>query len=146
MIEVRVETEVKPTEDVDKVKKAVLNLVDVSKLDVVDVGGGYKLLVGVSTDIKSLIKLHRLLRVERILDTARNVMLKSLVGENTLVLKFHKQSAYAGKASLITHDEESPLGPITLTITTDKVREVIDWLAPKTSKGRPLWESPIPKV
>ncbi|MEM2376344.1 MAG: RNA-binding domain-containing protein, partial [Sulfolobales archaeon] len=71
MIEVRVETEVKPTEDVDKVKKAVLNLVDVSKLDVVDVGGGYKLLVGVSTDIKSLIKLHRLLRVERILDTAR---------------------------------------------------------------------------
>ncbi|MCS7108129.1 MAG: RNA-binding domain-containing protein [Sulfolobales archaeon] len=146
MIEIRVEAEVKPTEDVEKVKKAMLNLVDVSKLSIVDLGGGYKLLTGVSNNISSLIKLHRLLRVERILDTARGIMLKSLVGGNTIILKFHKQSAYVGKASLITHDDESPLGPITLTVTTDKVREVIDWLAPKTSKGRPLWESPIPKV
>lgn len=146
MIEVRIEVEVKPTEDVEKVKKAVLNLVDIGELSTVDIGGGYKLLTGVSEDVKSLAKLHRLLRIERILDTARNIMLKSLVGGNTLVLKFHKQSAYAGKASIVTHDDESPLGPITLTITSDRIREVIDWLAPKTSKGRPLWESPTPKV
>lgn len=146
MIEIRIEVEVRPTEDIEKVKAAVLNLINVSKFDVVSLGDGYKLLIGTSNDVKSLIKLHHLLRIERILDTARNIMLKSLVGNNTITLKFHKQSAYAGRVSLITHDEESPLGPITLTITTDKVREVIDWLAPKTSKGRPLWEVPIPEV
>ncbi len=146
MIEIRIEAEVRPTEDVEKVKNAVLNLINIGRLDVVSLGEGYKLLVGVSKDVKSLIKLHRLLRVERILDTARSIMLKSLTGSNTIVLKFHKQSAYAGKVSLITHDEESPLGPITLTITSDRVRSIIDWLAPKTSKGRPLWEAPIPEV
>ncbi|MEM0361422.1 MAG: RNA-binding domain-containing protein [Sulfolobales archaeon] len=146
MIEVRVEAEVKPTEDVEKVKKAILNLVDVSRLDLIDLGGGYKLLVGMSNDVKSLVKLHRLLRVERILDTARSIMMKSLGNNNSIVLKFHKQSAYVGRISFITHDDESPLGPITLTITSDRVREIIDWLAPKTSKGKPLWEAPTPKV
>jgi predicted RNA binding protein with dsRBD fold (UPF0201 family) len=146
MLLVRVEAEVRPTEDVEKVKKAVLNLLDLDKVDVVDLGSTYKLIVGESKDITSLIKLHRLLRIERILDTARNLMFKSLVGGNTVVLKLHKQAAYVGKVSLVTHDDESPLGPITLTITSDKIREVIDWLAPKTSRGRPLWEAPIPKV
>ncbi len=146
MIKIRVETEVKPTEDVEKVKKALLNLVEVSELSTEDLGGGYKLLIGTSDDVKSLIKLHRLLRIERILDTARSLMLKSLTDNSSITLKLHKQSAYAGKVSLVTHDEESPLGPIILTITSDKIREVIDWLAPKTSRGKPLWEAPIPKV
>lgn len=145
MIKIRVEAEVRPTEDVEKVKKAINNIISVDDFNVVELGGGLKLLIGESNNIRALLKLYHILRVERILDTARSVMFKSLVN-NTLTLKIHKQSAFTGKLSLVTHDDESPLGPITITITSDKIREVIDWLAPKTSKGRPVWERDMPDV
>jgi len=145
VIKVRVEAEVRPTEEVEKVKKAITNIIDVDDFNIIELGGGLKLLIGESNSIRSLLKLHHILRVERILDTTRSVMFKSLIN-NTLTLKIHKQSAFIGKLSLITHDDESPLGPITITITSDKIREVIDWLAPKTSKGRPLWERDMPDV
>jgi len=70
----------------------------------------------------------------------------SLKRGDMLTLKLHKQSAYAGHISFISYDEESPLGPIILTIVSDKLSEIIDWLAPKTSHGRPLWEKEIPRV
>lgn len=146
MILIRVEAEVRPTEDVDKVKRAVLNILDLEKINVIDTGRGYSVIVGESNNIASLIKLYSLLRRERILDAARSVMLKSLVGNDTVVLKLHKQSAFVGRVSFITYDDESPLGAITITITSDKIREVIDWLAPKTSRGKPLWERGVPNV
>lgn len=145
MIKVRVEAEVRPTEAIERVRQAIFNIVDIPNLNTVDLGGGRKLLVGESSDIKSLMRLHHLLRTERILDAARNIMFKSLLN-NTIVLRIHKQSAFAGRVSFVTHDDESPLGPIIITITSDKIREIIDWLAPKTSKGKPLWEKEIPKV
>lgn len=145
MIKIRVETEVRPTEAVEKVRRAIFNVIDIHDLNTVDLGGGRRLLVGESSDVRSLIRLHHLLRVERILDAARNIMFKSLLN-NTIVLRIHKQSAFAGRVSFVTYDDESPLGPIFITITSDKIREVIDWLAPKTSKGKPLWEKEIPKV
>lgn len=146
MIDIRVEAEVRPTEDVKRVKKAVLNIVDIPKLDAVDLGDGRMLLVGQSNDIRSLMRLYYLLRTERILDAARNVMLKSLLNNTTMVLRIHKQSAFAGKISFVTYDDESPLGPIVITITSDKIKEIVDWLVPRTSRGRPLWEREIPRV
>ncbi len=136
--------EVRPTEDKDKVVKAVTNLFSLSKIEVVE-DYPYNKLVGESDKIESLVKLHRLLRQERILDAFRNVLLNNKVG-NTTEFKLNKQSAYVGRATLVTLDSESPLGPIVVRIISDKIDEVIDWLAPKTVGGHPTQERSMPKV
>lgn len=141
---VRVEAEVRPTEDPEKVARAVRNLVDV-ELKVVELPELYKLVVGESSSVDSLRRLHAALRQERILDAARSYMLKNRRG-NSLELKLHKQAAYAGHISLVTYDDESPLGPIRVIIASDKINDIIDWLAPPTSQGRPIWEKPPPQV
>jgi len=141
---VRVEAEVRPTEDPEKVVRAVRNLVDV-ELKVVELPELYKLVVGESSSVDSLRRLHAALRQERILDAARSYMLKNRRG-NSLELKLHKQAAYAGHISLVTYDDESPLGPIRVIIASDKINDIIDWLAPPTSQGRPIWEKPPPQV
>ncbi len=136
--------EVRPTEDKDKVVKAVTNLFSLDKIEVVE-DYPYDRLVGESSKIESLVKLHRILRQERILDTFRSVLLNNKVG-NTTEFRLNKQSAYIGRVTLVTLDSESPLGPITVRIVSDKIDDVIDWLAPKTVGGHPIQERKIPKV
>jgi len=140
----RVEAEVRPTESEERVVEAIRKIVDVD-VKIVDVGGGYRVAVGESTDVACLRRLYTLLRQERILDAARAYAMRFRRG-NTLELKLHKQAAYAGHLSFVTYDDESPLGPIRLTVISDKLDEIVDWLAPPTSQGRPIWEKPMPSV
>lgn len=144
MFMLTVTCEVRPTEDKDKVIKAVTNLFNLDKVEVVE-DYPYSKLVGESSRIESLIKLHRILRQERILDTFRSVLLSNKAG-NMTEFKLNKQSAYVGRATLVTLDSESPLGPIVVRVVSDKIDEIIDWLAPKTVGGHPTQERNIPKV
>ncbi len=147
MTVIRIETEVRPTEDVRRVKKALMNLFLIRDKDIkeVDLEEGFKLLVVESNSLTPLFRFHDLLRQERILDTARHVLLNSRSG-NIITFKLHKQSAYAGHISFVSYDDESPLGPITVTISSNKINDIIDWLAPKTKAGKPLWEREVPKL
>lgn len=144
MFLLRVSSEVRPTEDENKVLESITNLFDIDKYEVVE-RPPYRELVAESKSIASLFKFYEVLRQERILDTARKVMFNGRT-EEEIHFKLHKQSAYAGKISFITYDNESPMGPIKVTIRSDNIDEIIDWLAPKTSRGRPLWEKPVPRV
>jgi len=144
MFMLTVTCEIRPTEDKDKVVKAVTNLFNLSKIEIIG-DYPYNKLVGESDKIESLVKLYRLLRQERILDAFRNVLLNNKAG-NTTEFKLNKQSAYVGRATLVTLDSESPLGPIVVRIVSDKIDEVIDWLAPKTVGGHPTQERSVPKV
>ncbi|MEM0015008.1 MAG: RNA-binding domain-containing protein [Zestosphaera sp.] len=136
--------ELRPTEDRDKVVKAITNLFTLERVEVVE-DYPYSRVVGESRRVESLTKLHHLLRQERILDTVRGVLLGGKAG-NTVEFKLHKQSAYVGRATIVTLDSESPLGPIVVRVTSDKIDEVIEWLTPKTVDGRPVRERQIPKV
>jgi predicted RNA binding protein with dsRBD fold (UPF0201 family) len=40
----------------------------------------------------------------------------------------NKQAAYSGVISLAEHNEESPLGPIKVTITSNNLDRIIEWL------------------
>ncbi len=146
MFILRVETEVRPTENPEKVIKAVLNIFDLSReVKLIKSGEERYFVVAESRSISSLFKFYEKLRQERILDTARGLLLSSL-RDNMLSFKLNKQVAYAGHVSFVTADDESPLGAISVTIISEKLREIVDWLTPKTSKGRPLWEREVPKV
>ena len=141
--EIVAEVEVRPTEDEDKVLRALLNVFEPEKIEKVSLGE--KVVIrATASSLASLQRLHRLLRAQEILEAARSYMLKSVKGDTVTIL-LHKQAAYEGKISLLSWDSESPLGPIKITITfRPNVRDVIDWLSPPTSQGKPLYERPMP--
>jgi len=141
---IRIEAEVRPTEDLDKVVRAIKNIIVVRDLKLEDVGRGRKIIICEENSLESLRKFYEILRRQRILDTARNAMLKNLKG-NTIEFKLNKQAAFQGIVNFVENDSESPLGAITIMITSNKVNKIVDWLAPKTSHGRPLWEIEPPK-
>ncbi len=144
MVYIRAEVEIRPTEDENKVIKALKNVVLTDNVRIVEAGRGYKIAIAESSDLTTLLKLYELLRRQRILDTARNVMLKNS-RNGILTLQLNKQAAYQGVISFVDSELESQLGAITITITSDKLSEIIDWLAPRTAHGRPLWEREVPK-
>ncbi len=143
MPRIRVEAELRPTESEERVKKSILNVFEPEDMRVEEYGDR-RLVVATSTTYRSLERLHDLLRRERILDAARGYMLRG-VAEQTLVFKLNKQAAYMGRVSFVDADTESPMGPITFIVETGRPREVVEWLAPPTRMGRPVYEKERPR-
>ncbi len=144
MVRVRVEAEVRPTEDLEKVKRAILNVFTPDSLEVVDLGNEYQLVVAEAYSLRGLVKLHEKLRLERILDAARSYLLKG-IDRGVLVFKLNKQAAYVGRISFVDMDAEAPLGPIVFTVEVGDPRAVVEWLTPPTRMGRPIYERPMPR-
>jgi len=130
-VDVHVEVEVNPTEDPEKVRKAVENIFGSVEFEVKPHGRG-SLLIAKTKGIDGLTKLYNLLRRERIRDAARGVLFDGLGGKS-IVFYLNKQVAYAGHISFSKPVGESPLGPIRVQIRCDNSRELIEWLAPKTT-------------
>ncbi|MHA1596917.1 MAG: RNA-binding domain-containing protein [Candidatus Asgardarchaeia archaeon] len=134
MIKIKVEAVLNPTEDLEKVKRAIKNVVDLD-LRVVE-RYGRKYLVGESSDVRSLEPLFNRLRYDRILDTARSIMRGSTSG-NLITLNLSRTAAYAKHVSFIEEGEEV-LGPIRLMIIVDDPEKFLDWIAPRTVRGKPI--------
>lgn len=137
-----VEVEVRPTEDRDKVLRAVLNIIDPETVRSEPVGKGEVLILEASS-LAALAKLYYLLRQERILDAARGALKKGVQGDR-LVFYLHKQALTQGKLSFVSGDHESPMGAVRVTIEHPDPKAVIDWLAPPTVRGQPLFEREMP--
>lgn len=132
MLRLRVEAEVKPTEDQVKVEAAVKKIFP--RLQLVAAGNS---LVGESVEVEALDRLHQLLRLQGILDSARNVMRAGRRG-NAIRFMLNKQAAMVGRVSFT--EGESPLGPIVVTLEAPDLEHLIDYLAPRTVDGRPIKE------
>jgi len=130
-IDIRVEAEVNPTEDLEKVKRAVENVFGSVEFEVKPQRRG-SLLIAKAKGIEGLTKLHNLLRRERIRDAARGVLFNGL-SEKSVVFYLNKQVAYVGHLSFSKPVAESPLGPIKVQIRCDDPRKLVEWLAPKTA-------------
>jgi len=129
-ITVRVEADVNPTEDPDKVRISILKVMGDLQLETVEEGGTYRL-IGEGEGAESLAKFQELLRRERILDAARKVLFKGLHGD-TVIFYLNRQVAYVGHISFSQNVGESPLGPIKVEVQCEEPRMVIEWLAPRT--------------
>ena len=130
-IDVYIEAEVNPTENPEKVKLAVENVFGVVKFEMQTRKRG-SLLTARAKGTEGLTKLCNLLRRERIRDAARSVLFGGLDG-NDITFYLNKQVAYVGHVSFSEPAGESPLGPIKVKITCDNPRQLIDWLAPRTT-------------
>ena len=130
-ISVQVEADINPTENEDKVKRAVENLFSNLEWEAKPQGRG-SLLVGRGRGMDALTKLYNLLRRERIRDAARGALFEGL-SEKSLIFYLNKQVAYVGHVSFSKPVGESPLGPIKVEIQCSNPSEVIEWLAPRTT-------------
>lgn len=129
-IEILIEAEVNPTEDLEKVKFAIENIFGTVEYEVKELYRG-KLLIAKAKGTAGLTKLYNLLRRERIRDAARAVLFEG-ANEKSITFYLNKQVAYAGHISFCKPVAESPLGPIKVQIKCENPKELIDWLAPKT--------------
>ena len=123
-----------PTEDLEKVKKAVKNIFGNMEFEVTHEKRG-SLLVARAMGIDGLTKLRDLLQRERIRDAARGVFFERL-SKKSLVFYLNKQVAYVGHISFSAPVGESSLGPIKVQIRCGSPQELIKWLAPKTTKRK----------
>jgi len=130
-IDIHVEAEINPTEDLEKVKRAVENIFGSLEFEVKPRRRG-SVFIAKAKSINGLTKLYNLLRRERIRDAARGVLFNGL-SEKSITFYLNKQVAYVGHISFSKPVAESPLGPIKVQIHCDNPRELIEWLAPKTA-------------
>jgi predicted RNA binding protein with dsRBD fold (UPF0201 family) len=130
-IAIRMETEINPTEDEEKVKKAVANLFGNIPTQTKPSYKG-SILTAEAKGQEALAKLRNLLRMDRVRDATRKVLFDGLRGK-TISFCLNKQVAFAGHVSFSEEVAESPLGPIKVIIECENPRQLIDWLAPRTS-------------
>jgi len=129
---IQVEVDVNPTESEEKVKKALWNLLGDIQTETKPAQKGTTLVAETKSQAP-LITFRNVLHRDHIRDAARKVLHQGL-RENTLTFYLNKQVAFANHVSFCQPEGESPLGSIKITIQTDDPLQLIDWLAPKTSK------------
>jgi hypothetical protein len=122
--EIGVTCPVFPSEDGEKVRKAILNVFPDAVLETVDGGFG--------ATLDNMEHFGEQIRRQKILDTARSVMLKGRRGERS-VFHLNKQAAYAGKISFT--EERTILGTIKVTASADDITAFIETIAPNTVNG-----------
>jgi len=128
-IEVYIEAMIHPTEDPEKVKKAIENIIWNAEFEVKPLKHG-SLLVARAKSLDSLTKIYNLLQRERIRDAARAVLFNGL-DQKSVTFYLNKQVAYVGHLSFSEPEAESPLGPIKVQIRCDNPRQLIEWLTSK---------------
>jgi predicted RNA binding protein with dsRBD fold (UPF0201 family) len=132
-VQVVVEVEVNPTEDREKVMKAITNVFPTASIDATS-GGEKSRLIATTEGLEGLAELHRRLSQERILAAARRVFRRGTLGQS-ITFYLNKQVAYVQRISFCEPAGESPLGPIEVTMRCDDPKEVIDWLTRNTSRN-----------
>lgn len=124
-LEITIETEINPTEDVEKIKNAILSIFPDAR---------FELLAGeIIARSSSLENFGKILKEERIRDAARSVLLSNLY-DDEIVFSINKQVATVGKISFSVGN--APLGDIKITIKGENLKELIDIIAPDTRKLR----------
>jgi len=150
MINVKVSAAVYPTEDLDKVTKAISVLftgIELQKetVDAVEsekgVSPAFRLTGEGGLDL--LFTLHGLIRREAIIDSIRNKAFNKGLSREGLLVRFllNKQAAFVGIPSVPA--EEEPLGSIEVVIRADSPEEMerlFEWLLPLTEEGVPVVE------
>ncbi len=124
-LEITIETEINPTEDVEKIKNAILSIFPDAR---------FEILAGeIIARSSSLENFGKILKEERIRDAARSVLLGNLY-DDEIVFSINKQVATVGKISFSVGN--APLGDIKITIKGENLKELIDIIAPDTRKLR----------
>jgi predicted RNA binding protein with dsRBD fold (UPF0201 family) len=125
-IDLKVEAIVNPSEDTQKVIDAIANLFTRCSPEV----SFRSRVVGRAVGSDSLAILYEQVRSRSAMGVLRRMLLDNRVGDSTSFL-LNKQAATSGIAAVIEEEQESPLGPIRVTISCEELDALVDWLVPE---------------
>jgi predicted RNA binding protein with dsRBD fold (UPF0201 family) len=125
-VDLKVEAIVNPSEDTQKVIDAIANLFTRCSPEV----SFRSRVVGRAVGSDSLALLYEQVRSRSAMGVLRRMLLDNRVGDSTSFL-LNKQAATSGIAAVIEEEQESPLGPIRVTISCEQLDALIDWLVPE---------------
>lgn len=131
-VTVHVETDINPTESEDKVKRAVFNLFGDLPTEIQPAHKG-SVLTAEAKGQETLSTLRNVLARDRIRDAARKALHDGMRSDS-LTFYLNKQVAFASHVSFSEAEAESPLGPIKVIVKCENPTELINWLAPRTTK------------
>jgi len=120
-----VEAQVNPSEDSNKVKTAIKNLIKPIELDF----SQKDKIIASTSDEKSLYPIYEQIRTKQILAVARRFLLANMAQDSTYLI-LNKQAAFMESLNICEEESRSPLGPIKLIVQSPYINEFIDWLAP----------------
>jgi len=150
MISVKVSAAVYPTEDPEKITKAISVLftgIELQKetIEATEAEKGISpsfILTG-EGELDLLFTFHGLIRREKIIDSIRNKVFNKGLSREGLLVRFllNKQAAFVGVPSVPAKEES--LGAIEVIIRADSSEEMerlFEWLLPLTEEGVPVVE------
>ena len=126
-LRITAESQVNPTEDQDKVERAIRNIFPSAKLEQISFEGNVIRLRGHGEGLDFLKTLRSLIKQERIRSAARSVILSG-TRESQIHFYLNKQAAFAGRVSFCEPVGESPLGPISIKIEVANPDAVVRFL------------------
>lgn len=126
-IEVKVEAAVNPSEDPQKVIGAIENVIERCSPEF---RYGSRV-IGRAAGSESLSRIYEQVRSRSAMGVLRRMLIDNRAGTGTWFL-LNKQAATAGIAAVIEDEQESPLGPIRVTINCEELDALTDWLVPES--------------
>jgi predicted RNA binding protein with dsRBD fold (UPF0201 family) len=142
IISVTLWADVKPTEDLEKVKQALLNLCPPALIEVIRDSKNTITLKGYATGPESIATFAKKFREQRILEAVRQQLLKS-VQNNELFFAVQRQAAFVNRFHLCDLTDYTAMGPIRVEMRANNIRDVIDHISPPTFKGRPKFRNDL---
>lgn len=118
------EATISPSEDPAKVAGSLGNVVGETPGAAVAGSASARL---VTDDPKAIVRVRDQLRDRHVRSAARRQLLLSRARRSASMM-LNRQAAAAGVVALCGSPDESPLGPIYMTIESDRIDATIDWL------------------
>jgi predicted RNA binding protein with dsRBD fold (UPF0201 family) len=130
-VSIALEGHISPSEDPGKVMKALQNVLGDCQYETEQTS---KSITMRSKTLKCVEKMRDQFRDRRIRGVARKLAMGSRT-EYRLTFMLNRQSAYEGIVALCSSEEESPMGPLYLTIESPDLDKLIEWLTSYPEAG-----------
>lgn len=140
MIKLQVQTKIYPTEDSQRISTLLHTIYPFSEFNISEPDEkGIQTITGIAEGAASLQYLFQQVRQQRTVEAVRrHVLYRIDLNHNKVTFLIHKQALVKHRIVLCQDPRESPLGPISITITSEKIEALIDYLFPATEKGKVL--------
>ena len=111
------------SEDPIKIKKAITNIFPYSIIK----SENFEI-IAKSKELRSFEKIYETIHTNHSQKVYSRSLENNLKDDTTWFL-LNKQAAFVGKIVICDEAEESPLGPILVTLTSSSIYEMIDWIS-----------------
>ena len=119
---IEVSASVNPSEDPEKVKKAISNILSISNIQT---GDFY--IMAETNDFQLMEKIYESVHSSRSQKVLQRQLEKHMYNNSTWFF-LNKQAAFVGKVVLCENEDESPLGPVKVVLSSSNINKIIDSL------------------